>query len=178
MNRHQRSPDMKKTNIIYPLLWAAFASFMFFQCASKETRPVDEDLSRPKKDRIILFSKDRGEPSASQNRLVYYKIFINEELITQTASGLPGTEKSATLPLKPGKYWLYAERWIFSSSELQEDPGSYERANNVWQMKTHIEIVVEKGKPMVFNFGFDHKTRKFYWEPAQTDPETTGEATP
>jgi len=148
-----------KQHFFYRILSALLFSLLFFHCAAGETPRSDETS-------LVLISQDRGVPPASQNRQLFYKIYVNEELTAQTGSALPGTEKSATLHLRPGKYWIYAERWTLSAGApgSEESPGQYQRANNVWQMKTHVEVVIVENRRQMVRFGFDHTSRRFYWQ--------------
>lgn len=125
-----------------------------------------ENMSQKKRtmpDNFFLEAVDKGSSDPKDDRVVYYKIFLDKEIAAKTSSGLFYQKKKTSLYLAPGRYLFYAERWYLEEAGESSDIAEYKRANNVWQMKPMYIDVAEDTKKIKFTFGFDHDKQEFYY---------------
>ncbi|MDH5716234.1 MAG: hypothetical protein OEZ22_01185 [Spirochaetia bacterium] len=135
---------MKKENIKYLILTIV----LIINCAGFFTRSPE--------DNFFFIAQDMGETKISEDKLIYYKIYINNEYVAKTPAGYFFEEKKISLYIKPGKHIFYVERWI-----LDEPDEVYKRANNVWQMPENVYLNVGEKKAII-KTGFHHGFQRSY----------------
>ena len=106
---------------------------------------------------------DKGKADPSEDKTIYYKIYLDRELAAKTTSGLFFQKKKLSLRLSAGRYLFFAERWYLEESGDNEIP-EYKRANNVWQMKPMYIDIPEGQDSFEMTFGIDHDTKEFYYK--------------
>ena len=160
--------DMKKKNTIYILASCIlFLNLGFCKTTEelvKKDQTVVEEIKKPLfaiKDNVRLEAVDIGDADPKKDKTVYYKIYINKEILAKTPAGFFFQKKSVKLNLEEGKYLFFAERWQLEKRKDVDLP-EYYRANNIWQMKAPVYLTVKQGQLMSVKFGYDHGKRKFY----------------
>jgi hypothetical protein len=153
----------KKITGIFPFIVLIIYSG---SCKSFEKSIIDsseksEKGKIEKLENVVFIAIDRGSSDPADDKTVYYKIYLNKELVLKTSSGLFFQKKSASLTLEPGRYLFFAERWYLDEDPEIEVP-EYKRANNVWQMKPVYLDVPEPPQNIKAVFGIDYDKSGFY----------------
>lgn len=112
--------------------------------------PAEAVAVEPEEYNLLITVEDSEIQRASeQERLGFYKIFINGIEEGRTETGLTVVPKEFTLSLKEDKYYLvFAERW-----ELNRKKNEYVRANNVYQPEP-IKLYVPANRIMRLRYTF------------------------
>ena len=130
---------------------------------AEEKDPVSE-VKKPEevfKNNVRFEAVDIGDANPSLDKTVYYKLYINKELTTKTPPGLFFQNKKVSLNLSKGKHLLYVERWQLEKRNNNDLP-EYYRANNIWQMKSPMYMLIPNRGITNIQFGYDHAKRSFY----------------
>ena len=114
---------------------------------------------------LLLTATDRKAEKTS-HQLVFYKIYINDELAAKTPSGKPLDAKLARLTLPEGEYIVFFERWELPEPKNEgANKKRYLRANNIKQMNEPVSIkIINSSKAMKVQFGYDFELKRFYHE--------------
>ncbi|MDH4263734.1 MAG: hypothetical protein OEV78_11875 [Spirochaetia bacterium] len=116
-----------------------------------------------KHENVFFESQDTGSANPEDDRTIYYKIFLDKELVAKTNSGLFFQKKKLNLHLDAGRYLFFAERWYLEESNENDVP-EYKRANNVWQMKPIYIDIHDDPETFKIVFGINHDVKEFYYK--------------
>ena len=106
----------------------------------------------PESYNLVFEAADTVQLSAVDNRVIFYKMFINGAEAGRTETGIAPVSKVFTVNLDSGKYHVISpERW-----ELDRKKEEYVRMNNVYQPKP-VKIYVPENRVVKLLFFFDGK---------------------
>ncbi|MCL2025582.1 MAG: hypothetical protein FWG92_02120 [Leptospirales bacterium] len=110
----------------------------------------------PENYNLVFEATDTMQSSTADNRIIFYKVFINGVEAGRTETGIAPVSKIFTANLDSGKYHVISpERW-----ELDRKKEEYVRVNNVHQPKP-VRIYVPENRIVKLLFFFDGKEYKF-----------------
>ena len=114
------------------------------------------NFALPESYNLVFESIDTIQSSTGDNKIIFYKIFIDGAEAGRTETGIAPVSKVFTENLEPGKYHvILPERW-----ELDRKKEEYVRMNNVYQPKP-VKIYVPENRIIKLLFFFDGKEYKF-----------------
>jgi len=106
----------------------------------------------PESYNLVFEATDTTQSSVVDNKVIFYKMFINGAEAGRTETGIAPVSKVFTVNLDSGKYHVISpERW-----ELDRKKEEYMRMNNVYQPKP-VKIYVPENRVVKLLFFFDGK---------------------
>ncbi len=101
-----------------------------------------ETEKETEKGRILLKVIDSGIDGPSEDRRVFYRIYMNKLETGRTTTGLESQYKTYETSVSPNRHLIMLEKWA-----LNAEQGEYVKLNNINQLKpSYCYIVVESGK--------------------------------
>jgi len=110
----------------------------------------------PESYNLVFEGADTMQSSTTDNKIIFYKIFIDGVEAGRTETGIAAVSKVFTASLDSGKYHVISpERW-----ELDRKKEEYVRMNNVYQPKP-VKIYIPDNRIIKLLFYFDGKEYRF-----------------
>ena len=110
----------------------------------------------PESYNLVFEGADTMQSATTDNKIIFYKIFIDGVEVGRTETGIAPVSKVFTVSLDSGKYHVISpERW-----ELDRKKEEYVRMNNVYQPKP-VKVYVPENRIIKLLFFFDGKEYRF-----------------